>query len=470
MVKNVLSNGAIYELKTLIDTTQGLSSFIERFYETFRPKDTVIGTSLFEDKTDAFFKALKNKDSIALDGYSYVNFDKHDAKDIMKVIRNYEFEDNQLKIKEHLIKKLGSFKNKKAQIFLENLYTKSFENPYNQLAILKSLGDKRTVSSYQKLLSLLESDIPLTSNSYDVSSLINKLGDSLKLSKNLFPDLLAYATIDEYKEPIYEMLSDILKKGLIKPSEYIGFKKQILTEAKIELKRQLSKKIKSGTSSAAGYNRYNRDGYSEGNLLNIYLKLLFPFRKDKNVQNFLSNLRLTDNYYVKSTYLTLKLENKEKYDKKIVEDLCSEINSRGVLYKKLHKIGRTDIFPKKYRTKHEIYKAILFKDNETKKLKDTLVFIKRKEFKKGDETYEVFFFKTKPHANSNSYNKDWKLAYICFKKNSDEIFVDYYHKAVSEELDETKPIDEILDINVEKIRLKGRERVNLSTNNRRGFF
>lgn len=470
MVKNVLSNGAIYELKTLIDTTQNLSSYVERFYKTFTPKDTMIGTPLFKDKTDLFFKALKNKDSIALDGYGYVNFDKKDATDIMKVIRNYEFEDDQLKIKEYLIKKLGSFKSKKVQNFLEDLYTKSFENPYNQLAILKSLGDERTTHSYQKLLSLLESDIPLTSSSYDVSSLINKLGDSLELSKNLFPDLLAYATIDEYKEPIYEMLADVLKKDLIKPSNYIGFKKQILTEAKIELKRQLSKKIKNGTTSAVRYNRYSRSGYSEESVLNTYLKLLFPFRKDKNVQNFLSNLRLTDNYYVKSTYLVLKLKNKEKYDKKILDDLCSELNSRGVLYKKLYKIGRTDIFPKKYHTKQEVYKAILFKDNETKKLKDSLVFIKKKEFKKADKTYEVFFFKTKPHANSNSYNKDWKLRYICFRKKDGEIFVDYYHKATNEELDETKPIDEVLDINVEKIRLKGRERVNLSSNNRRGFF
>ncbi len=470
MVKNILANGAVYELKALVDTTQNLSSFIRNFYETFTPKDTVIGAPLFKDKTKAFFKALKNKDSIALDGYSYVNFERKDAKEIMKVIRNYKFEDDQLNIKEHLIKELGNFKDKKAQTFLEDLYTKSFENPYNQLAILKSLGNERTLSSYQKFLKLLDSDIPLTSNSYDVSGLINRLGDSLELTRKLFPDLLNYATIDEYKKPIYNMLSNVLKDDLIKPSDYVDFKKQILTEAKIELKRQLSKKIKNGTASNTRYNRYSRNSYGENSLLNTYVKLLFPFREDKNVQNFLSNLKLTDNYYVKSTYLVLKLKNKERYDKKMLTALCKEMNSRGVLYQKLHAIGRTDIFPKEYHTKQEVYKALLFKYTSTKKLKDSVVFIKKQEFKKGDSTYEVFFFKTKPHVNSDSYDKDWKLNYICFKKEGSTIFVDYYHKGSNEELDETKPIDEVLDITVEKIRLKGRDRVNLSSKNRRGFF
>lgn len=466
-VKNILSNGALYELKSLVDTTRQASVFITNFYETFTPKDTVIGKPLFVDKTDLFFTALKNKDSIALKGYAYVNFTKKDAKDIMDIIQNYKFEDNQLNIKEHLIKKLGRFKTKKVQRFLEDLYTKSFENPYNQLAILKSLGDEGSTTSYQKLVKLLESDIPLTSNSYDVSNMINRFSDSLPLAKNLYPELLTYATIDEYKRPIYKMLSDILEKDLIEPTAYLAFKKQILTEAKIELKRQLSKKIKKNTSS---YYSYKQGGYSEYGLLNIYLKLLFPFRKDKSVENFISNINLTDDYYVKSTYLVSKIQNKEKYDKKLIKNLTSELNSRGVLYEKLHEINRTDLFPKEYGSKEEIYKALLFKGEHTKQLKDSLVFIEKRNFKVADKAYEVFFYKTKPHKNADVYNKDWKLNYIAFENKKGKVFVKHYHKKKGESLDETKPIAEVLDISVEKIKLKGRDRVNLSSYNRRGFF
>lgn len=468
LVKNILSNGAVYELKTLIDTTQTRSNFISNFYNTFKPKDTVIGKPLFKDKTALFFKALKEKDSIALDGYDRVNFEEKHAKAMMNVVSNYDFEDDQLNIKKHLITRLGRFKTKKVQSFLEDLYSKSFENPYNQLAILKVLAADRTVESRKKLLALMESDIPLTSNSYDVSSLVYGMGDSLTLAKELFPDMLTYATIDEYKTPIYSLLSKVLEKELIKPEQYEAFKKQILTEAKIELKRQLSKKIKNGTSSITS--RYGRNRYAESNLLNTYVKLLFPFRKDKNVKSFLSNLRLTDNYYVKSTLITSKLKNKERYNKEMLKELCADINSRGVLYKKLHEIDRVDVFPKEYNSKKEIYKALLFSDKQTKKLKDSLVFIKRKEFEKGGKTYEVYFFKTKPHVNSDSYNKDWKLNYICFEKKDGEIFVEYYAKDTAEQLDETKPIDEVLDNNVEKIKLKGRKRVNLSSRNRRGFY
>ncbi|MFY0603433.1 MAG: TraB/GumN family protein [Flavobacteriaceae bacterium] len=467
-VKKILSNGAIYELKALIDTTKGLSDFMSNFYETFKPKDSIIGKPLFVDKTSLFFEALKNKDSIALDGYNYVNFEKKDAKDIMKVVKNYKFEDNQLKIKEYLIKRLGRFKTKKTQRFLEDLYTKSFENPNNQIAILRGLGDDRNEVSYQKILKLLESDIPLTSKSYDVSNMINRFGDSLALAKKLFPDLLTYATIDEYKSPIYEMLAEILEKGLIDPSIYIVFKKQILTEAKIELKRQLSKKINSSTGTS--YGRYNDKGYDEDDLLNIYVKLLFPFRKDKNVQSFLYNLKLTDNYFVKTSYLVSKIKSKEKYDKSIFNDLVSKLNSRGVLYTSLDKINRTDLFPKKYKTKKEVYKAILFDNEMNEKLKDSLVFLEIRDFKIATKTYEVYFFKSKPHKNSKSYNKDWKLNYIAFEKKGTQIFVKPYHKETSEKLDETKPIEEILDISIEKIKLEGRKRVNLSSRRSRGLF
>jgi uncharacterized protein YbaP (TraB family) len=467
-VKNILSNGAIYELKTLIDTTRNPSAFIENFYNTFTPKDSLIGKPLFEDRTAQFFKALKNKDSIALDGYREVNFDKKSAREIMSVIRNYKFEDNQLKIKKYLINKLGWFNTKKTQRFLEDLYAKSFENPDNQITILESLRREKTEKSYKKILDLLESDIPLTSNSYDVSGMINRLGDSLALAKNLYPDLLVYAGINEYKAPIYRMLSEVLEKDLIKPEQYEAFKKQILTEAKIELKRQLSKKVNNSTNNRR-YG-YNSNSYQGDNLLNVYTKLLFPFRKDKNVKNFLSKLKLTDNYYVKTTYLVSKIKNKEKYDKSILKDLTSELNSRGVLYKKLHKIDRVDLFPKEFNSKKEIYKALLFSNNRTKKLKDSLVFLEVRDFKFSEKEYEAFFFKTKPHKNANAYDKDWSLNYIVFEKNKGKVFVEHYERKLNERLDETKPLEEVLDVCIEKIRLKHRKRVNLNSNNRRGFF
>ncbi len=318
-VKYILAKGAVYELKTLIDTNQTESKFINEFYTTFMPKDTLLGKPLFTDKTKIFFEALKNKDSLVLGATRFVNFDKSDADEIMDVISNYEFANNQLEIKEDLIQQLGKFKTKKVQRFLENLYEKSFDNPNNQLAIIKSVAEDKTKKSYQKFLELFEKDIPLTSNKFDVVTLFNKVDDSLQVAKNLFPELLNYATIDEYKKPIYELLAQLSDKKIIKAKDYKSYKTQILTEARIELKRQISKKINTKNNNY-GYNN-SSNSYKEEDLLNDYVKLLFPFREDKNVANFLNKLVYTDNFYVKSTYVALKLEYDKTIEKELFEDL-----------------------------------------------------------------------------------------------------------------------------------------------------
>lgn len=459
-VKYIVAKGAVYELKSLIDTAYTQSDFITNFYETFTPKDTILGKSLFKNKNDLFFKALKSKDSLALDGYNQMSFKKSDVKELIDVISNFKFEDNQQKIKEHLVKELAKIKTSKAQKYLEELYVTSFDNPYNQIAIVESVINDKTEKSYQKLLKLFELDIPLTSNSYNITSMMANLNDSLNVSKKLYPKLLNYATIDEYKKPIYTLLSKLLEKEKIKPSNYQNFKTQILNEARIELKRQLSKKISESTSTYSGYNsgRYFKD-----DLLNIYVKLLFPFRKDKNVQNFLSKLKYTNNHHVKSTYVTSQLKHDKKYDKNILKGLFDDVTKRGVLYESLDKINRTDLFPSKYASKKEVYKALLFKNRNVKKLKDSILFLGKRDFTISDKKFQAYFYKSKPHENADSYQKDWKLGVYAFKVNEDkEVNVKPYHSEINGFFDETKKLEEIIEENIEKIKLKGRKRVNLA--------
>ena len=459
-VKHILAKGAVYELKTLIDTTKKESKFISDFYTSFTPKDTLLGKSLFEDKTAIFFDALKNKDSLVLGATRFVNFEESNANQLMDIVTNYEFANNQLEIKESLIKELGKFKKKKIQNFLENLYEKSFDNPDIQLAIIKNVADDKTKKSYQKFLELFEKDIPLTSSKFDISTLFLKLNDSLEVAQNLFPEILNYATINEYKEPIYELLAKLKEKQIVKSNDYKNYKTQILTEARIELKRQISKKINSKTNN---YNS-NSDKYKEDDLLNIYVKLLFPFREDKNVANFLTKLVYTDNFYVKSTYVVLRLENDKHLEKDLFNDLTEKINSRGVLYKKLNSIKKTSLFPLAYKTKEEIYKSYLFDQNQKQDLKDSIVFIEKREFIISNKKYETYFYKSKPHKNSKSYNKDWKLSFITFLRK-EEIGIKAYQEETNNTIDETKPLKEIIDLSVEKIKLKNRKRVNLEENN-----
>ena len=457
-VKRVLSHGTIYDIKTLVDTLYTESKFVTTFYNSFKPKDTLIGASLFTDKTALFFDALKSKDSLALDSYKVVQFKKKDINSLINVLKTYEFEENQLPIKKHLIEELGQFKTKKVERFLEDLYSKSFQNPENQITIINTVSKDETKESYKKLLKLLEADIPLISNKYQLNSMIEKMEDSLGFAKNLFPELLNYTTISEYKKPIYNLLSTLVDKKIVETSNYEIFKKQILNEAKIELKRQLGSKK----------NRNNYSSYSYSNkedLLSIYVKLLFPFRKDKKVKSFYENLNFVDDATVKTNLIVLQLENSESYNKETFNKLVSEIDSRGVLYKKLHKINKVKLFPKEYNSKKEIYKALLFSKKQEKDLKDSIVFISKREFNILNDTFEGYFFKSKPHTNNTKeYNKDWKMNYIIVKNSDEKINIDFTTSKKGERFDTTKPIEEVIDLLIEKERLKDRKRVNIKTN------
>jgi hypothetical protein len=453
-VKNILVQGAIYELKTLVDTAYSETKFVKEFYNSFKPKDTLLGKSLFVDKTAQFFTALKNKDSIALEGYDVVNFKKKHTKILMEVLESYEFAENQLVIKKHLIKELGKFKTKKVKRFLNNLYINSFKNPENQIAIINSILNSKSKESYARFLKLLEADIPLSSSKFEINRMINSVGDTLSITKILFPDILNYATIEEYKEPIYKLLVNLTEKGLIKSSDYVFYKKQLLNQARIELKRQLGKK-----SSRNAYSSKN-----DGDLLIFYTKLLFPFRKDKNLKTFFKNVEYIKNAAVKSTLITLQIEASEKYNKEIFNDLISELTSRGILYEKLHKIKKTSIFLKEYNTKEEIYKAILFKDNTPKELKDSIVYLGKRDFSVSKNNFEAFFYKSKINKNSTqTYNKDWKMNYIIFEENGDKIFIDPIITRVNQNLDATKPIEDVIDDLIEENRLKKRKRVDLNS-------
>ncbi|BAO75671.1 TraB/GumN family protein [Winogradskyella sp. PG-2] len=74
LVKNILKKGVLFELKTLIDSISGPSTFVTEFYDSFTPIDTLMGKSVLNDKTAQFFEALRANDSIILESYNLIKF------------------------------------------------------------------------------------------------------------------------------------------------------------------------------------------------------------------------------------------------------------------------------------------------------------------------------------------------------------------------------------------------------------
>ncbi len=459
MVKNILNGGVLYRLESLVDTIQGPSVFVENFFDTFAPKDTIIGRSLFEDKATDFMQALQKNDSLVFDSYNIVNFQQKDAKALLKLLKKFEFPEDKLHIKTALIQELGQLDGKNIDAYLKELYAESTKNSFDQIAIIKALITKKESKSYQDLLAFLQKDIPITDSRSDVSDMLWGLRDSLSLSKQLFPDLLEFTSVEEYKNPIYSLLAKLKDSSMVSKDLYKEYYPSILREGKIVLKRQRSKKYSDDS--------YNYSSYSDNTeqILNSCITLLMPFYKDPNVQDFYRQVSEMDASDVLVSYVAELLKNKQKVPKELRFKLASSLETRSDFYRMLKSMDRLDIFPKEYREQEALVRSALLQDSDYEvKKKDSIVFLEKRTFSITDKNYELFFYKTKKNHSDSYYeeDKDWKLHYMAVeKKEPDEISLKTYDYDTDQYIDETKTMDEVMDDVIEGMVLKYRKRVRI---------
>jgi len=382
LVKHIQKEGVLYQLTALTDSINEPSKFLTEFYNSFKPMDTLLGKAIFEDKTDLFFEALQNNDSIVLNGYTELEFSSKHSSKIIDVIDNFEFPENKTQIKNYLIRELiTNDKSPRVTTFAKQLYVKSYSEPSVQNIILNTFFQRRDKASYEFVLELLNTDLPLGSKTPSFS-IYSKSADSLKTAKVLFPKLLNFSIVEEYKSPIYKLLSKLLDSNTVKPKVYKKFKKQIINDAKIQIKRSLG--------STKRYSYTSRNIFS----LDNYVKLLFPFRDDKNVELFYSRLLEGDDSEALTTYYALlkreKLPITEQLKAKTLldEDAQYKLIAKLKRYKLLDDNETTVIDLKTY-AKSRLFANSYFKNSE-----NTIEFLGEKNFKTdNDKTIRLFLFK-----------------------------------------------------------------------------
>ncbi len=396
--KNILKKGVLFGISTLEDSLGTTSSeFVKNFYDTFTPIDTLLGKNVFADKTDIFFDGIKNNDSIVLKSYAKIKFTDNHANTMISILKEHDFPNDRENIKNYLITSLGKLKNDRIHPFFEKLYVAAYDKPKTQTAILKSLLQQKDKASYQLVLSLLEKDFPLDSRG---TSRLFKTGvDNLSLKKDLFPALLEYSSIQEYKIPIYSLLTELVDSSFIKPKIYKKYKGQLLNDAKIEIKRNLGK--------SSSYN------YSNSSTLENYVKLLFPFRTDKKMQDFFQKLIKTETRNALTTYITLLAENNEMIPQELKEKTMYNEEALAATLEKLAEKELLSIIPDSLKTQQQYAKAKLVSRINLDEEEDTISFVKAEDVTNEDGTITIYFFKI---TEENRYRSSAKLYYITFLK------------------------------------------------------
>ncbi|EDP97082.1 hypothetical protein KAOT1_18003 [Kordia algicida OT-1] len=395
--KNILKQGVLFSLSTLEDSIAERSEFVKNFYDTFTPKDTLLGKDVFADKTDIFFDGIKNNDSIVLKAYAKIKFDDKHANTIISLLNEHDFPEDRENIKNYLISSLGKLENDRIHPFFQQLYIKAYDKPKTQTAILKSLLQQKDEASYKMVLKLLEKDFPLDSRG--TSRLFKTGKDNLALKKELFPELLQYSSIQEYKTPIYQLLTQLTDSSLLKPKSYKKYKNQLLNDAKIEIKRNLGK--------SSSYN------YKSSTALETYVKLLFPFRKDKKIKDFFSKLIKTDAKSALTTYLALLAENDEMIPEELKEKTIFKEKALASSLWKLAEKDKLSIVPDSLKTQQRYAQAGLTSRIGLDEEEDTIEFIKTIDITNEDGEIEIYFFKV---TQENRYSTRSKLYHIAFIK------------------------------------------------------
>lgn len=287
---------ATIELSALVDKDyKNDDSFIEKTFNSLvlTAKNK---TSVFDDKFNVFLQdAMSEKDTIrysAMKSIYELNVDKNDFEKATKFIDTFKFKDNETNAVETLLEKIGAIDDSRVIPYLEKIYKKDGAKTAIQISTLKALANQKSKNGYKKIIELLEYDLPISDNEYDISGMFKNFEKDLENSKELFPKIFQFYSIKEYNVPIIDFCNKLFDNNLVTSKKLKSYKKIIATNAKLEYKRMASWKEKN------------------------------PIEDDENVEEILSN---TIKNGVEETSKAVEESNEELSEEEAVNEIATKI-------------------------------------------------------------------------------------------------------------------------------------------------
>lgn len=405
LAKLLLKDGVQYSLYTETDYRLPCSEFIKRFYETFTPWDTAIGSSILKSKTELFFSHLFGEDSLQRDAakksFDEIVFHNEDVPQIISAFEQCETDKDRDYIRTNLVEKMGELSHPKLIPFLTEVYTNSGLNSDLQLAVLEALAKQNTKTASKLFAQLIMEDTPIPNRESDTYPAFRPFYDSLQLVEHVYPKLFMLSVLPEYKSAVYALASRAADSGLLKKRLYRKQFKRLVWEAGNELKRQRSREIIKGGSFAEMASRnslysYNRD-------LWYYMNMLMPFYHKRKVAKFYSEVEQLQTPGIAVDLAILKLIHEKEVD---LSALLKDPNSAIVLYNNLKDWGLEKEFPSGIEAKFIVQSSYAQKAGININ-RDSIVFLGKQLAETAKDSGYVYFFKTK-----GKYDDEWEYGYI----------------------------------------------------------
>ena len=435
-------NGIGYALLTQSDTLSKPSSFVQTFFESFVPADTLAGIDPFTKKTATFFADYMSADSVAhkraVKNIYSIKLDSADLGPLKKAIAFLDWKEKKyLEVKKDLVSKLDDIKSRQASDYLQELYYAAGDTVELQHKALEVLLQQKTPYSYKLFKDIMLNEPPvlgigrstdytsvyaseiktLARIGYDDGNFIDELHDSLQLTKTILPELLPLLNLDDYKYSMMQLLAEMVDSNLVKPKDYDIYFSKFLIETRQELKRQaiaekqkaISKAEESKEDKKDSSNDYDNDDSNTGNQkLQLYATLLLPYW-DMNpaVPSLFKQLLSSGDRKLNYGIMLLLVRNGKPYPDSLLKYFASMDNYRYGLYTDLREIGMEKQFPALYNNHIDLAKSKLLAKKSYDK-PDSVVYLDRLDAQVKHRKGYIYFFKYKTKKDDAS----WKIASV----------------------------------------------------------
>ena len=416
-VKVFIKNGTVYQLKVPYDTLLGLRGWANDFFGSFKLIDTVIGKDLFQNKFKTLLDDMVSSDTAVQRRAIYsignsVSMEKVYADDFVQFMDSKKFNKLNTEAKAQLLVNGGVLESEKIIPVYKKLYSQYTDSAYLQICMLKGLAYCRTKNSYKAILELLSKETPLVGDKDVVGNVFRVMQDSMELCTMLFPSVLNLTRNAEYYEPIYKLLSLMVKKGFVKPDQYVLNKSAILLDANSELKRYNASLLGKGKGAGNPSNvsmeetieliKANLEAIATNQLLkntkykdvmNLnsqplilnFAYILAPFYKsDEKVKQFIDKVGKIKSEQIALPLFVLLKKNSITLNDTLSNYYSKNVNTRAYFYSELEKEDLLPVFSKAYATQLQLVESVIKSYNQVSsyssydldKSKDSLIFYK----------------------------------------------------------------------------------------------
>lgn len=501
--KMLIKNGMRYEVSTTYDTIIGLEGWSKGFFESFRLTDTVIGLDIIRIKFDLLVNDLLSSDTIKRREANHsvqrsINMHKFFALGFIELLSNPRFNEINEDSRAQLLVNGGTLETEKIIEPYKKLYQQYTDSFYLQLSLLKGLAYLKTQKSYDAFYELLRNDAPLVGQESIISDVFQVLNDSLELCKKFFPSMLTLTRYEEYRNPVYSLLAQLIEKELVNPKVISARKDDILADAHLTQKRynpgvknipgnikafenldkasrEIAEVLALNLEGLANNSIFqntsflkNLDAVSRHELVN-YAVILMPFYKsDERIRQYFNRLDKIKSQHINMPIVILKHENKIQGTDTLFNYYCTNLATRAYFYSELEKRKIDYKFLKRYKNQESLNQAVIsiqlqfakiYSYDKDKKQIDSLYPIENipaiNRYQKG----KLYFYKI---GKERGEKEKWAIAFV---QNSDkELTVDVDVISLNFIPDKTKTQTENMQQAASEFALRFRKRVSQKAN------